>query len=509
MILALLTAGCASTAQRAKEARGKVHAGDPEGTVGVEGALPEGTEGEVGTATSSVGTSGPTGKGKTGARGATGTGAAGTGTGTGTGGTGTGGTGGGGGGGGGGSGGYVLGQGVTATEIKIGLQVNAPIDYAAFGGRGSNGDDQKTSQAVVDHINKTGGIAGRKVVPVYHITDTNSGTFAAQAEAACADFVDDKKVFAAISTTNAGEPAQCYANRGMPYISHKRGFYPAEYFQRMAGSLYTPGRMGITRWTVAYVDALVEQGYFAGGAKVALLRYDHPDFDKLTDQVLKPRLAARGVTLADEFRAATPGSVAGLSDTAASASAAVVRFRANGITHVMFYEIGGVLPFFFMPQAESQANWRPRYAMTTAMLPQFQKANVPEPQLHRTVGIGWVPADDLAAPEDPGGNPNTELCKQIWANAGITPTTRINLGSALGYCDSLLFLKAALDRTTNLTVAGLKAAVEGLGDSFNSPLTFATRFGPGRYDGPTLYRNLEYFADCKCFKYTSGPKPAP
>jgi hypothetical protein len=54
------------------------------------------------------------------------------------------------------------------------------------------------------------------------------------------------------------------------------------------------------------------------------------------------------------------------------------------------------------------------------------------------------------------------------------------------------------------TPAGLAAAVETLGTSYDSPFTFRTRFAPGRHDGADAYRGATYVDSCSCFEY-SGP----
>src|SRR5205085_2981766 len=127
--------------------------------------------------------------------------------------------------------------------------------------------------------------------------------------------------------------------------------------------------------------------------------------------------------------------------------------------------------------------------------------NAPAEQLTGSIGIGWLPASDIYYKEIAHGvNPAEDLCYAI---------TKRNGDEVKRYCDGLFFLKAALDRAPVFTPAGLRAAVEALGTSYNSPWTFATRFGPGRYDGAHQARSLAFVDSCACYRYSGNPIEVP
>jgi ABC-type branched-subunit amino acid transport system substrate-binding protein len=98
--------------------------------------------------------------------------------------------------------GGVQGPGVTAKEIFIGIAYTANGDQAnaAIGAAISRGDERKNAQAVIDQINERGGVAGRKLKPVFYAYDAQSTeTSASQDQGACAAFTEDNKVFAVAS----------------------------------------------------------------------------------------------------------------------------------------------------------------------------------------------------------------------------------------------------------------------------------------------------------------------
>src|SRR5712671_6747055 len=88
----------------------------------------------------------------------------------------------------------VLGSGVTATTIKLGISL---VDFTCVQQfvDSIRVNQQQTYQAYIDNINASGGINGRKIVPVFKtycpltsIADLNVQI--------CTAFTDDEKVFA-------------------------------------------------------------------------------------------------------------------------------------------------------------------------------------------------------------------------------------------------------------------------------------------------------------------------
>ncbi len=105
-----------------------------------------------------------------------------------------------------------LGQGVTATEIKLGVSLT---DFDCIMGfvTGIRIDQEKNYQYFINDINKRGGINGRKIVPVFHrfcpIPD------AQRLASICTKFTEDDKVFAVIGNLfdQTGNAQTCMAKR--------------------------------------------------------------------------------------------------------------------------------------------------------------------------------------------------------------------------------------------------------------------------------------------------------
>ena len=385
-------------------------------------------------------------------------------------------------------------------KIGFGYPMNLSAVYAAFGANNLTGDDWKSYIGpIVTWMNAHGGLAGRAIVPVYHGTDAENGTFQSQAESECAAFTQDDHVFAVVGEIIADNQADCYARANTPFLAQTAVLVDHTTYDRHPGLVYQPFMISAERQGF-WIDNLVAQKYFTAGAKVGLLEMDNGVYHRFADTVIKPRLAAHGIQLADEYAFTPPDSAASAGGLFAQANNAVLRFRAENITHVILSPSGGEIPFVFMQSAESQG-FRPRYALNSLEVPAFVTQNAPVAQLTGSVGTGWLPASDLYYKEIAHGvNPAEDLCYAI---------TKRNGDEVKRYCDGLFFLAAALQKAPEFTAAGLRAGAEALGTSYNSPWTFATRFGPGRYDGARQVRPLAFVPACSCYRYTGPPVEVP
>ncbi|MEY2566701.1 MAG: hypothetical protein QOE35_1230 [Actinomycetota bacterium] len=401
------------------------------------------------------------------------------------------------------------GPGVSDTEIKIGFQVtgNLGAGFALVGASGDAPEERKVYDALVAWINDTGGLAGRKLVPVYHETDPTGGTWSTQAAAACATFTEDNKVLIVGTSVVGGSDAlfRCLSSKGTPEIEQNLWLFDHTYYDGNVGLLYQPGRASPDRWAKGYVDGLVEAGYFKDKPKVGLVRFDAPVFQRVSDNVLKPRMKANGLAFTEEIAISSPESVAGFSSVSSQISNAILRLRNSGVTHVMFLENAGILPFLFMPAAESQG-YRPRYGLSSSDIPATQESQVPKVQLVGSVGVGWLPGSDVDSEQYPPGNAAHDQCLAVGKAAGSS-TSGFYLQPP---CDTLLFLRSVLDKAPDLTTDGIRVAAEQLGASYNSPVTFGTALGAARYDGASRFRIL-YFdnGDCGCFRFTGSTRAIP
>jgi ABC-type branched-subunit amino acid transport system substrate-binding protein len=398
---------------------------------------------------------------------------------------------------------------VTANEIRIGFHTPNPGStaaiYAALGIAVADPDGKAESLALVNYINAHGGIAGRRVVAVNYVDD-GSGSWSADNEAACSAFTEDNHVFAAISIITTPESdvlASCLAQHQTAFVFNNRIVWDQRMFDSWAPYVYAPSYIEGDRWG-SIIDQLVADNYFDPGSKLGLLWQETGSTKRTLDSVIKPRLSAHGIPVSAEFAYSPPDSEGGLSNVSAQIESAVLRFRASGVTHVVFVGTSGEGSLFFIPEAESQG-YHPRYGFTSMEIPQIIAATVPKDQLHRAVGIGWVPTMDVDTAQDPNNNPAQALCLRIMQQAGVSIPGRWAQSQTVKLCDGVFFLQAALARAPTLTAAGLRQGVTALGSSYRSSFTFGTQFGTGRWDGVAALRPEAFDDSCGCWRYVARP----
>ena len=395
--------------------------------------------------------------------------------------------------------------GVTATTISVGVYTAAGYSNVAksAGFSIALGDMAAEAREVMDWINSHGGVLGRKLVPVVH--DANVALAAqnpsAEYQAACADWTQDHRVYAVVSPIGSSSNTlyDCLSKAGVPTVNSGEST-DASFFERYPSYFYEPTDLNLRRVFGNQVDALKAAGFFGAGAKVGVLIADNPYEHAAVDKGLKPALARNGLSLADTF------AVSNASNTS-EYSSAVLKFRTEGITHVLFAFQGS--PLQFMLAADNQGYY-PRYGLhsRTSPAPVLQ-AEASARQQHGAMGIGWQPMNDVDSGHDPGVlNPRQKLCLDLVKKAGQDPSVRATALIGLWLCDDIFFLRDALVKAGSFAIPALRAGAESL-SSYEAASTFRSGFAPGQlHDGAKQYRLFAYKDDCQCYQYTSAPRTA-
>jgi len=203
----------------------------------------------------------------------------------------------------------TFGPGVTADSIYIGLSY--ATNNAANGAIGApgltQGDPKAQDQAMMDDINAHGGIAGRKLVGVFHPVDPNSSSpWDVIDQQSCDDWTQDHKIFAALAEPLADSDtmASCLDKRGVALITTALSTSDAARFRRLPAYVELTS-MGLDRIAQAEVDALQAQNWFSGWdnvngvpaqtkAKVGIVTFEGAAWSHAVDQVMVPALRALG-----------------------------------------------------------------------------------------------------------------------------------------------------------------------------------------------------------------------
>jgi hypothetical protein len=507
LALALVGAACGSTVSQAERRAAQTSAGVDQGDVNVSagGTSDTAASGQGGAAVGGATAAGRTGGGGTASRatglvGSTSTSATGI---------------------------VMTGPGVDAKTIHIGIPyaTDTQAANAALGAGGiSQGDPHAQAKVVIDDINAHGGIAGRKIEPVWHEVSSTSPETADQLEQEeCDDFTKDHKVFVFMEGSGTRDLIRdCAEKNGAMIVSDPLSTSDQSTFSRFPHYIEITG-FRLDRMSRFLPDVLKGQGYFSGWnavtgsaaptkAKVGIMTYDYPTFVGAVSKVLVPKLAQLGYPVAaEDVRTVTwlnSNSDAGA--LAAGVSAAVLKFRQDQVTHVLIIDERGLLTLLFVNQAQSQ-RYFPRYGWNTQNGPQALKdgANFPSQQLIGSKGMGWLPGLDMSAADDPPNGPYSNetrrKCNELYKAHGITFPDRNAESGALGTCSTFWFLRDSFNAVGSpITRDTYVASLNKFGHGFQSPGLFDTFFSANQHDGVGAVRQYAYVESCDCMRYTSG-----
>jgi ABC-type branched-subunit amino acid transport system substrate-binding protein len=219
----------------------------------------------------------------------------------------------------------TLGVGVTATTIKVGV---ALLDFKCIAAyiQTMRIDEYKVYQAFIDDINAHGGIAGRKIVPVFQ---TFCPIVPAPALSLCTQFTEDDHVFAVIGdfVDLTGQAQPCIANR------HKTVLITIDLTQAIINSS-PPGMIlgfdPLQERTVSVLLELLRRQHTLDGKKVAVLGEATTEHSVKT--VLVPGLQKMGVNLGSTAIL----TIAGSDTTAASTQlqSFIEKWKTEGVNTV-------------------------------------------------------------------------------------------------------------------------------------------------------------------------------
>jgi hypothetical protein len=395
-------------------------------------------------------------------------------------------------------------RGVTATTIRIGLEFIKGADDARknMGFQGvTSGDQQQQLQILTDEINRTGGLAGRKLVPVFHAYDANSSSNTSSNEqAACATFTQDNQVFAVISALNHTEIFfSCLSKVGVPYISAPGlTITDDDVFRRYPLHLEL-NAVSLSKQGDLFGKPLADTGYYDKGAKIGLLTFDQPNFTRAVDQHLKPALRKIGRRVDDEVELAYPQSTSDQGEMAAAIGNAVLRFRQNQITHVLITDVSALVTVLFATAAANQGYY-PRYGWLSPNGGQAAADLISDKRsLQGAVELGWYPSIDLNAANQDIFPANAKRCAQLFTSKGYRPQSRNEETVLQIQCEIFFFTQQAAKRVPELTGGAFVSAMRSVSPVVAPNSTYRIDMR-STAAGAKAYRIQRWVTACTCFK---------
>jgi ABC-type branched-subunit amino acid transport system substrate-binding protein len=417
-----------------------------------------------------------------------------------------------------------MGPGVTAKTITIGFNYtkDGTAGNAAIGSNLGQGDELNEAKAVQEDINAHGGVAGRKLEIIFHAysnQSTDSGSV--QDESACQDYVQDHKVFAVAGAGISETLPGCLTKAGVLNAASGKIISADNAFYRRYPHYADLASLTQDRMMRDLAARLVAKRYFDGWnsatgapattpAKVGILTFDgRTEWETPLTRILLPALKAAGHPVADQdiFRAHYASTTTEAGPLAGDMQSAALRFRQDGVTHVIFLDGSGLMNLFFSQNAANQ-HYYPRYGVNSAtgMQALVDGGDIDAKQLRGALGIGWLPGLDL--PASASGRYATaggRHCASVLSKAGFTFTDTNSRTIAYGACDQLYFIAAAINGAgPSVTLQSAQAAIDRLGSSFVPANIPASYFSASQHDAVASVYDLAWDDGCGCAKYTDG-----
>ncbi len=399
------------------------------------------------------------------------------------------------------------------TPLSVGVVLTSTSNASQFGvSLGNTYSERQIDDAIVAAMNAQGGIAGRRIAPVYASTDTGSSNWETDFAAACATFTQDHKVVAVLgyAFTYSKSFERCLATRKIPHLN--TGFNVpgrtelAKYPLQTSLDVPTIDRRGLLKLTGAAAD-----GVLTPKNKIGLLTETCPGTPESLQQTFLPEVKKLGLTVARTVTISCPSGAADASGALAPLQNAVLQFNSAGVDRVIFHASSeGPALLLFALAAQSQG-YHPQYVVSSLANLESLRANIPAAQAKAVHGYGWMPTQDVPPRFYPAQNALQKRCLALLRSRQIKPASGPDYYYAYNFCEAVfVYEKALLGNGANADGAAVNAAVKGLGTSFASLTNEGgSLFAPGQYDAPRSMRHLVYTDGCSCFAYTGPTRSIP
>ena len=411
------------------------------------------------------------------------------------------------------------GPGVTSTAVRLGFIYvsNSQAANNAFGVHVADvGNEQAEEQALVDYMNKHGGIGGRQIQPVYvNYNNAQAETDPTIGEEACKSFTEDYHVFAVIA--GAGPPDDsaanaCFAQAGTMNFDPSGAVPDLGFLKQASPYIWASEDSALDRTMRWEISGLQSRGFFNSTEKLGVVSAQDAVNERVYQQVTLPGLEAAGVNAKNIDNREVPHDT--LSDTANTMKQVVAAYQIEGINNVIFQgggiDGGGSYALLFMLDAESQ-HFAPRYGLSSDDAPVALAQNVPQDQLVNALSVGTQPAVDTDD-QHYGQWPYTrdqKTCAAIEASV-FTTSTQEGALAIIAYCDAMFELQegaaALVGQPLNAQLWADQAMKLG-SNVFDAGL-YSRYVGPGHWDAAGGYRLLHAVQNCEgssaCFEYDNS-----
>jgi hypothetical protein len=414
-------------------------------------------------------------------------------------------------------GGSVAANGPAALQgpIKIGIVLTKVSNAAEFGvSLGNTYAEKDFDQALINALNKHGGIDGRRIDPIYASTDTATTNWSTDFEAACATFTQDNHVAAVLGYAFDYERnfESCLAKNGIPHLTTAFNVPDnAELSQwPLFWALETPT---IDVRSLAKIQGAMRTGVLTSKSKLGVILDSCPGTVHAWTTVIQPYLRRMNINVADvqNFGCGT-GDNASEGNEVSQAGNAMVAFRSKGVDRVTFFSVSEGPALLVLSEAAESQHYYPKWIVSSLANLSVLVGQAPRDQLQNVEGYGWLETQDVSPSQYSKPNAAQRRCLSLMKSQGVVPKSAADFSFAYNICEAVFVYEQALVRTGGSSIGtSIIAGVARIGD-FLSTLNYAgeSSFTSSRRNNtPRVYRHVVYLDPCSCFKYVGGTMAMP
>lgn len=393
--------------------------------------------------------------------------------------------------------------------LKVGILYS--INDASAPAGIQNGNTFSPSQvvhALVDSFNKSGGIDGRHIEPVYASLHSYNNNYEGQIATACASFTQDNHVAVVLSIAGyySEQLLTCTSRANVPIISGDYAAADRQDTRAYPGFMAPTTLIGEDRET-SVVTHLAATGWLTRKSRVGVVIENCPIDHRIYRNGLAPALARAGVPVVSTFETQCFQSIQDFGAETSQMSNAVVQFRSNQVDRVMVVSAGaeGNIVFAFSEVADSQ-RWYPGYALSSLAIPEVQAQNGSATQLANMRGVGWLPTLDSEERQQYQPNAPGRDCLNRMRKEGVQPQSNTDYAFVYEPCDTFRMLDAiARASSGEVSLATIVHDKQALAGTFQdaSTLDGVVRLWPDGGLAPSTGRIFAFVNGA--FRYTSQP----
>ena len=390
-------------------------------------------------------------------------------------------------------------QGVSPTQMKVAIIL---INLVGQAGNSAFGLPQpevqrKWFQDVIDATNASGGIACRKVAPVFF---TGNPADNSNLQQLCLEVVQAKPFFVIDlgAYTVSPDIATCYPKAGLPFRTSSP--LPAAQLQQ-----YYPYLFSTTIAEMRYRNAvfgLKQRGFFGKGfVKLGVVYRDcvqsiPSQYFSWLEQAGVPKSAVESYN----FGCPTSG-FASPSDI----QAAIIKFKQAGVTHMTLFEDTGDFPNF--TNIAQQQQFRPKWGIPDDGVV-ATTYGTQHPDYSNIADAIAITDSRYGEEKTPGYRPSagTAKCNAIFKAAGDPSVYEQSAGLGGLACNDVWMLKAAAEHASALSRTQLAAGLSAAGSVDFSYPDGPNDFRPNRFTGSKVtygdefWRTDQFLPSCNCWR---------